>query len=287
LAERLELVGNSRLTPWHAALANRNNARVDVGILGASIVEAAFVSTFNRTIAACLADGLRARFPTRGLSGGGRGYIGIPSTELTTSPQYVPGMWPLAFTGGLLDPPSNNAPSAFDIGAKHMCWYSNQAGAKLVDTLAGPVTSFDIHHVTGASGAATTGYYKVDASPTPVPFPTNSATDTAAVLHVASPATSSIEVGRLNAGYVIVGGIREFNGDEAKGIQVHNLGHAGFTIAEWTDGSTTPGRWRADIANLGLDLLLQDLGINDGPTLSLAQIKTSPCCARSRPPTAR
>jgi hypothetical protein len=47
---------------------------------------------------------------------------------------------------------------------------------------------------------------------------------------------------------------------------VHNLGHAGFTIAAWTDGSTTPGRWRADIANLGLDLLiLQDLGINDGP----------------------
>lgn len=273
--ERLAIADYDKLLPWYAALANRANARVNVGILGASLVEGAFVSTLTRTVAQNLATILRARHPTPGLATGGRGYIGVPSGALTTSSQYTPGMWPFAFTGGLLDP-IDPGPSAFDVGAKHMTWYTNAAGAKVVLTLAGSVTSFDIHHVVGPSGGATTGYYKIDGG-APTPFATYGAAPAkASVLHVTKPATTSIEVGWNGAGYLIFSGITEYAGDESKGIQVHNLGHSGFTIAEWQDGYGTAGGWREAIAALDLDLLiLQDLGANDGGAgITPAQFQT-------------
>ena len=273
--DALALTDYTKLRSWYAALSNRHNSRADIGILGASLVEGAFVSTYSRTVAQSLMTSLRSRFPVASLTGGGRGFIGVPSSELITSAQYISGMWPLAMSGGLLDPPTNGAASAFDLGAKHVCYYGN-AFPKIIDTLASPVTSFDIHHAQGPAGLAGTGYYKIDGGAA-VTFSTFAATATASVLHVASAATTSIEVGSTgNGGYLIFTGITEYAGDENAGIQVHNLGHSGMKILDWQDGYATDGSWLYDIQSLNLDLLiLQDLGINDGAGgVSLANIKT-------------
>lgn len=273
----LAVVENSKLWPYRAALGRRDTDPVNIGILGASSTEGAFVGSFDRTISSRLATLLRNRYPTTGLTGGGRGFIGVPSKELTTSGQYVTNMWPLTFTGGLFDPPSNGAASAFDLGAKHMLWYTTGSG-KVVDTLASAVTSFDIHHVVGPSGGATAGYYKIDGG-TAVVFSTFAVTAAHQVLHVASPATSTIEVGWSSGAskYILFTGITEYAGDETKGIQVHNLGHSGMKIAAWQDGYALAEGWRAAIASLNLDLLvLHDLGANDAfGALTPAQVKTA------------
>ncbi|GAA3509921.1 hypothetical protein GCM10022234_00030 [Aeromicrobium panaciterrae] len=274
--ERLAIVDNSKLWPFRAALGKRDTRLVNVGILGASSTEGAFVGSFDRTLSQQLVKLLRNRYPTAGLAAGagGRGFIGIPSRELTTSPQYAAGMWPQAFTGGAYDPPSSGAASAFDAGAKHMSWYSNVVGSKYVHSLATPVTSYEVHHAKGTSGTATSGYHKPDAGSSTV-FSTGPTVGLAK--ETGGAATSTIEVGVNAAGYLVATGIREYAGDETKGIQVHNFGHSGMKIADWQDGYAIANSWREHLASFNLDLLiLHDLGANDAfGGMTPAQVKTA------------
>lgn len=264
IADKIQGVSLSELRPWFAAVADRQNNTAVVSILGASITEGAYVSSFSRTIGQTLASLLRANIPTPGITGGGRGFIGIPSRALVTQAQYTANaFWPLVFTGGLFDP-TDPAAAAHDLGAKHVYWTTNAAGNKFVDTLVRPVTSFDIHHIKSTTGGAACGYYKIDGG-TAVSFSTIGASDYVnEVLHIASPATSTIEVGWNATGLLSVHGITEYDGDESGGIQVHNLGHAGMTLARWQTGYATAGGWLSAVAALNSDVIIMpDLGVND------------------------
>jgi len=261
--DTLTVADYAKLLPWFAALTGNKNARADVGILGASVVEGYPVTSFSNTIGQLLAAKLRRDFPVTGATGG-RGLIGIQTATIP--------VWPLAFTGGLLT-------DQYHHGAKHRAWYATGNSQKVVLTLDTAITSFNIHHVLSSSGGATAGYYKIDGGAA-VTFNTFAATDTNSVLTVASAATTSIEVGRTTgaAGFLSLSAIRENNGDETKGTQVHNLGHGGFTAAQWDAGGAT-SMTQKEIAALGLDLLImQDFGINDGNTANgnrtAAQFKT-------------
>ena len=272
--EELALADYAALMPFWARLATRTARLVNIGQLGPSITEGAFVASFDRTPSQLLARTLRARYPTPGVTGGGRGYIGVPSTAMTGSGNYTPGMWPLAFTGGTIDP-VDPAASVFDLGAKHAVWYANGSG-KVVDTLANPVTSFDIRHIAGPAGSVNGGYYKIDGGAS-VPVDTFAATAVERITHVALPASSTIEVGWGGTGYIIFDGIVEYAGDENAGLQVHNFGHSGFKCSDFAADPTVDGSWRTAIASFNLDLLiLSDLGINDASNgVTSSQFKTA------------
>jgi hypothetical protein len=249
-----------KLASVRDAFDDRMTARVDIGVLGASAVEGAFVSSFARTMPQRLAAKLREIYPTPGIEGG-RGYIGIPSTAMSTSGQFIEGMWPITNSGMLIDP-VDPAASAFDLGAKHVCATANYP-SHITLTLDQPITSYDVRHSLGPTGTATTGYHAVDGG-SHVPFNTYSATGHAQVDHVAAAADTTVEVGWNASGYVIPTGITEYNGDEAAGIQVHNFGHSGMTVAQWQDGYASPGSWLEAIDTFDLDcLILQDLLAND------------------------
>src|SRR5215467_6737855 len=90
---------NQALTPWFAGLSNRLTARCNVVCLGDSVTEGVHAqgppaTGFQNRWLARLADGLRARYPTQALTGGGRGFIGAASTG---EPTFT---WPTTIGGG-------------------------------------------------------------------------------------------------------------------------------------------------------------------------------------------
>lgn len=226
---------------------------VSIGILGASIAEGWPVS-FDKTIQQKLAVALRTKY---GLPAGGRGFVGIPSAPVVTN-----GIWP--WTPNVL--PGNYDTSTYALGPKHRIIVTNTTGQYVRYNLDRTVTSFEIHHYKGTSGAADTGYYKLDGGST-VNLPTDAAVGSYEKLTVASAANTSIEIGKDGAGatFLILAGIREFSGDEVAGLQVHNLGFSGATIDNWLQESSLHPDAIESLTNLGLDMLiLQDFPGNDG-----------------------
>lgn len=248
----LNLTGYQKLLPWFAALSNRRSRRADVVIMGDSFIEGYPVTSYGLSVSAGLASVLRARHPVAGVTGG-RGFIGIPSTFMATND---PAGWPMTFTGGAYDD------TFYGFGAKHRLWYASASGAKAVLTLASPITSFDINQMINTAGHTTTGYYKIDGG-TAVPFSTFATSNASAVTHIASPATTSIEIGWNATGYLFLEGITEYNGDENAGITVHNCGYSGYTTTNWLVKSTV---WPASMKLLNPDLILITLGTNDSAT---------------------
>jgi lysophospholipase L1-like esterase len=248
----LNLTDYQKLMPWFAALTNRKGRRADVVIMGDSFIEGYPVTSYGLSVSANLASVLRARHPVSGVTGG-RGFIGIPSTFMATND---PGGWPLALTGGAYDD------TFYGFGAKHRVWYASATGAKAVLTLASPITSFDINQMINTAGHTTTGYYKIDGG-TAVPFSTYATSNASAVTHIASPASTSIEIGWNATGYLFLEGITEYNGDENAGITVHNCGYSGYTTTNWLVKSTV---WPTSMKLLNPDLIVITLGTNDSAT---------------------
>src|SRR5215469_18231864 len=88
------------LTPLFAGLAGRLSARCNIVCLGDSITEGQGAagppsSGFENRWLARLRDMLRCRYPTQGLTGGGRGFIGAASTGEGSFP------WPAATSQSL------------------------------------------------------------------------------------------------------------------------------------------------------------------------------------------
>lgn len=264
-------VGYSDLLPWFVALGGRETKRANIVMIGASVTEGVGV-TVDQTQAQRLATTLRGRFPTRGLSGGGRGHIGQPASA-TSYP------WTYGTQGTLA---ASAWDETFHIGMNHRARVlkgdgsaANYNWAKI--TLSGAVTSFDISHTKTSLGGVNYGYYKIDGGAA-VAFSTNASSPTPELLHIASAATSTIEIGCL-AGSLYLDGVVEYAGDENKGIQVHNCGHGSYTTANWDTNATTAGSWAFSIALLQPDLIvISDLGVNDYVTSignkTSAQFKT-------------
>lgn len=269
------LVGYTDLQPWFAALGGRDTKRVNVVMIGASVTEGGLNgTTVDQTQAQRLATVLRGRFPTKGLtsSQGGRGHIGQPASA-TSYP------WTFSSAGSQA---ASVWDETFHIGMNHRTRVLQGDGSavnynKATLTLNGSITSFDISFTKTSLGGTNYAYYKIDGG-SAVAFSTNAATPTPTLLHIASAATSTIEIGCLT-GSLYFDGIVEYNGDESKGIQVHDCGHGSYTTANWNVSATTAGAWAYSIALLQPDLLIiSDLGVNDFVTSignkTSAQFKT-------------
>lgn len=238
------------LRPFHASLANRRAEQVSIVMLGDSTIEGYRLASFAETLPQQLARALRDRFPVSGVTGG-RGYVG-----LTTDPINLP-FWPQTIGGGTLEN-SGRGP-----GMKS--YRVDATGEKITYPVqAGGCTSFEIFHIKNSSGAVGGGYYKIDGGAA-VNFDTNNATTIAAKLTVNSPANTSIEIG-WNSGILQIAGIREYAGDETKGVQVHNAGFSGSYASQWTAQAGVVGTWPYFVPLLSPDLVIIQLGINDSLT---------------------
>ena len=241
------------LTPLFAGLAGRMSARCNIVCLGDSITEGQGAagppsSGFENRWLARLRDMLRSRFPTHGLTGGGRGFIGVAGTgewsfgwPATASQPLVTGTWAgpkakfLQLAGGGQSITFSLFGDAADIMWTQVpyggtfSWAVDGGPAKNVSTNGGSMADGKLTHITlGAPGS-----HKL-------------------VLSWVS--------GQSN-----IDGVIEYNGDYSSGIQVHDAGHYGAQTSTWVtslNGGSAGGS-AAAIAALAPSAVIVTLGVND------------------------
>lgn len=257
----------NRLDKLFAALAGREHAPASIVMLGDSHVEGYGLDpSFDKSQAQCLVRALRAKYPTN--AKGGRGFIG-PQNNTATHPN-----WPVQISGGATI-------TVLGYGLQNRYATLDAAGEKITLTVpAGGVSSVKIGQIKTNNGHASAGaYYKVDGGAS-----VNFATYTAStidydVVTVPGPINSTVEVGWV-AGSATILGFIEYNGDETKGVQVHNLGNSGTTANYWITSSNASPSWPEGLNELLTpSAVIINLGTNDARTesgnITAAQFKTN------------
>lgn len=245
---------SARLQGWFASAARRQTARSSIVIMGDSVTAGQGATAFGNSYAQLLPAQLRARFPTPGTAGGGRGFLPpvIPPTNPTTfTPPYI------ALAGATVAQLAAGALAGF---GPNLVTYdlSVQGGVTLTYTLNGD--SADI--IWASNPGNGTFNWKVDAGAT-TPVPTNAAFNVGNVTHVALGAAGAhtLTIAFVSGAPVYVTGVVEYNGDFASGVQVHGLGYYGSTSAFWTPAGA-PGQ-AAALVPLAPGLIILELGLND------------------------
>ncbi len=241
------------LTPWFAGLSGRLSARCNIVCLGDSVTEGVHAlgppsTGFQNRWLARLSDALRARYPTEGLTGGGRGFIGAASTgELTFS-------WPTTIAG--------SPATASTSGPKAKFVQLGATGQSITFSLTGD--SADIMWTQASFGG--TFSWAVDTG-TATNVPTNgSGTIDGKLTHIplgpAGPHTLGLSwvSGKSN-----IDGVIEYNGDYSRGISVHDAGHYGWQSSNWMSalGSGASSGPAGGIAALSPAAVIISLGSND------------------------
>jgi len=240
------------LTPWFAGLADRLLARCNVVCVGDSITEGQHAygppsTGFENRWLARLRDMLRVRYPTQGLVGGGRGFIGAASTgELSFT-------WPTTITGS---PPYGVA------GPKGKFVQLNGSGQSITFSLVGD--SADIMWVQTPFGG--TFSWSVDGGPATHVSTNASSTVDGKLTHVplGSAGSHSLVLSWVS-GSSDIDGVIENNGDYTSGIGVHDAGHYGWQASNWVsalNGGAASGP-AAAIAALAPSAVIITLGFND------------------------
>lgn len=241
------------LTPLFAGLAGRLSARCNVVCLGDSITEGQHAdgppsNGFENRWLARLRDMLRSRYPTQGLTGGGRGFIGAAGTGEFSYP------WPATTSQALL--------TGGWAGPKGKFVQLNGAGQSITFNLVGD--SADVMWTQVPFGG--TFSWAVDNGPaTSVPTNGGSIAD-GKITHVSLGSRGSHKLvlswvsGRSN-----IDGVVEYNGDFSSGIGVHDAGHYGFQTSSWvsTLNGGSAGGSAAAIAALAPSAVIITLGVND------------------------
>jgi hypothetical protein len=248
---------DAALTPWFAALANRDNAPAKILCIGDSITEGQGATTEDRRWVSRLRDGLRRRHPVTGAlgSGGGRGFL--PGYHATTS---FPQTWTL--TGGA----SQN--SSFGIGRKGIKFSS--AGTATA-TLIG--TSLDVHAVIGSAGSVTV---TVDGG-TPTTITTTGGTlggETTTRIALGTSGSHSVVLTWVS-GTPYVGGFTLYDGDENAGIRMAEAGYFGQKTDYWNQGYWDLGPLHAYAPHLVvIALSMNDYGASSDVAAITPQLQT-------------
>lgn len=230
------------LTPWYAALADRQFARASACCIGDSITEGQGATAYDNRWLGRLRDMLRSRYPTPGLTGGGRGYVNITGTgELSFA-------WPTTITG---------SPPGVTTGPKAGGLQFNATGQQVAFTLTGDSADIMWEQV----GFGGTFSYKVDSGATTNISTNGGSTVDGKITHISlgSAGAHTLTLAWVS-GAANVDGVVEYNGDFSAGIQVHDCGHYGWQTSTWT--GTNSGVY-ASIAALSPALVIITLGVND------------------------
>jgi lysophospholipase L1-like esterase len=253
---------SSALLPFHAALANRHYKLANIAVLGDSIVEGQGATVFDRRWIAKLQDQLRAKLPTQGLTGGGRGFISSFMTGETsfTAPATTAN---LSLGGGVWGP-------------KRQQGKLDAAGKSITFNIVG--TSIDILYLAGSTGVVS---ITVDGgAPTTLNTAGTLLDGRKYRVTFGAGGAHTVVIAYSSGTGSYIHGVIEYNGDENKGIQVHDCGHYGWNSGTggsgWLSTNTDSYGWPAAVAALGVDLLVIALGTNDpGVGISAAQHQTN------------
>jgi len=202
-------VSTSGVLALDAAVANRNNARVDVPFIGDSVVCGQGASQWMNGFIQQANRAIRASYPTTAnLAAGGQGYIPI----LPTSGSFTYTN-PFTVTGGS---------GAGDLGPQRNCLLAEGVTTTATWTAPAGTTSVKIMYF-DYSG---TFSYKINSG---------SATNVAGTSTHAELLTTSIAITSGQtltiawvSGVVVLDGIIHYAGDESSGITFHSCGHSGW-----------------------------------------------------------
>ena len=253
--QQLGAAHSTKLQPWFAALANRNYAQVNVACLGTSITEGYGATAWGRDWPSMLGAALNSRFPAKGLTTHGRGWLGpiLPGTPIASGISATayctvtgtPGTGVVGYGLNL---------QTYDISAG--------GGCTLTYSLVG-TTAF-IFWI-GLSGGGTFSW-KVDSGGT-----TNVSTNQGSL---GSAGAHTLTIAWVSGGGTFIDGVVECNGDENSGILCHNGGFTGTTSGQWATDLGLNGSviHAAAIAEVEPDLVILELGTNDpGSSITASQ----------------
>jgi lysophospholipase L1-like esterase len=235
------------LQRWRSGLANREYAPANTVVLSDSIGEGQGATQYSRTWRQLLLKRLRERFPVSGVVGG-RGFIGAVKTGFTS------GTWPVVSAGS----PTIDV----NFGPKRQCAMLTTAGQSLTFTLQG--TSVDLMYV--RSTATGTISYTIDGG-SAVTFNTaggtaNNQGGQVTRINLGTSGAHTLVVSYSSGGTCYIEGVVEYDGDENKGIRVHDAGHHGWKSSDWANRNGFD-YWMQSIKTLAPDLLIYTVGVND------------------------
>ena len=191
---------------------------------------------------------LRARYPTQGLSGGGRGFIGAASTGETSF------TWPTTLTG---------SPFTANTGGLKARYVQLGASGQSV-TLALTGDSADIMWMQVAFGG--TFSWAVDGGAATKISTNGASTADGKSTHIPlGPSGPHTLVLSWVSGKSNITGVIEYNGDHGRGIGVIDAGHYGWQTSSWVtalNGGAASGP-AAAIAAVSPSAIVITLGVND------------------------
>ena len=219
------LTGTTGITSLLAAIANRNNARVDIPVIGDSFTEGMGATAFTSRYIAQLNRAIRAYYPTTvNGSSGGLGFIPIQVSQPNPESTYT---WPVTQTAGSVTScdlgPIRNATLAWDTAT--FTW-----------TAPTGTTSVQIMYYDGPAGTFT---WQIDSGSTTTITQTNTAVD---LLTSSIPITGGqvLTIAYASGAAIVIDGLLHFAGDESAGITFHGCGHGGFNSGAGTSGWNLP-----------------------------------------------
>jgi lysophospholipase L1-like esterase len=242
------LRGSAGITALYAAIANRNNARCDIVVIGDSITEGQGATAFTNRWVTQANRAIRAAYPTT-VSGasGGLGFIPIQSSGETS---YT---WPVTLASG--------SPGVFDLGPVRAC--ADITGTTSFTWTAPPgTTSVQImYYDAGFSGSFT---WKIGSGSTTTVTNASGLVD----LLTASIPISGGQVLTIAwaSGEVLLDGIVHYAGDEASGITFHGCGHYGWSTTDWLGAEDDGLNWQQCYSVLNPVAVAIMLGVNDAST---------------------
>jgi lysophospholipase L1-like esterase len=240
------------LMPLFAGLAGRLSARCNIVCLGDSITEGQgagpLSSGFENRWLARLRDMLRSRYPTEGITAGGRGFIGVAGT----------GEWSFGWPTTV----SQTLGTGTGSGPKAKFLQLAGSGQSITFSLVGDAA--DIMWTQVPYGG--TFSWAADGGPAKNVSTNGGSTIDGKLTHIALGAQGphtlvlSWVSGKSN-----IDGVVEYSGDYSSGIQVHDAGHYGAQASTWTsalNGGSASGP-AAAIAALAPSAVIITLGCND------------------------
>ena len=237
------------------ALLSTKNAQI--GYIGDSITESHPAGNYDGRIVNTLQSRLRRRY---GQTNGGLGFVTLYATDYTG--------WPVQFTGTNMT--WNDA-----FGPKLRCT-PLVAGTDHVYTLTAKCTTVKIMYRALSAGVGLNTFeYRIDGGSWVTLDTYQAFNESGKFFTVAMGASSSHTLAiRPKVGTCYIEGLLVQDGDEAGGIGVYELGVAGRTAQTFATG--TGPNYGQPIVNLGIDLLVIQLGVNDwwGANRTPDQIKT-------------
>jgi lysophospholipase L1-like esterase len=208
------------LTGLYAAIANRNNARVDIPIIGDSITESQGATTFGASFPQQANRAIRAAYPTTAnLASGGQGFIPLEKTGENTF------IWPITGNGG----------TGVDLGPVRRTVNASSANSW---TWTAPAGTTSVRIMYFDAPQAGTFSWQIDAGATTNISNTSTSKE---ILSASIPITSGhVLTIAWVSGNVYLDGIVHYANDESSGITFHGCGHNGWTAGPAAFGWNQP-----------------------------------------------